>query len=430
MKIAITTLGTRGDLQPFIPLALGLQQAGYEVVVISSKNEQAFTEGFGLPYRALNVDIQQIMEDQEVQKMTKGDNPIAFFRSHLNGSKKLKQSMIAVQHEIWEACADADALVYHPGLPNGYYIAQQMGIPCIMASPFPVTKTNQYPAILFYKGPRFGKWYNLLTHTIFEKIFWLISKSAVKIFWKSKGLSRLVKSTPPSQLQYTSGMPIVYGYSEHLFTRDPHWNANVTVTGYWTSADEHNWIPPTELVDFIQAASPPIYIGFGSIKDTATYNETIQLVLHALELTQQRAVIALGWNTLMSNIKLPKSVFLLQNAPHTWLFPQMAVVVHHGGAGITAVGLIAGKPTIIIPHSADQPAWGKRVMELGVGPNPIPRKKLTAAKLASAIQATLAPQMITKATELGNKLRLEKGVENAVSVIQAYLNSDHFNPKK
>ena len=112
MKIAIVTLGTRGDLQPFVALCLGLQKAGYDVLLISSKNEMEFVRGFGLPYHALNVDVQQAMENQAVQQMEKGNNP----------------------------------------------------------------------SILFYKGPRLGKIYNLLTHFIFENAFWQLSRSSANAF--------------------------------------------------------------------------------------------------------------------------------------------------------------------------------------------------------------------------------------------------------
>lgn len=421
MKIAITALGTRGDLQPFIALGLGLQQAGYDVLLISSKNEQAFAESFGLRYHALDVDIQQMMESDDAQAMTKADNPIAFVTTHLNSSRNLQQTMIAVQEEVWQACQGADAIVYHPGMSNGFFMAQQLGIPCIMASPFPVTPTDDYPAILFYDGVRLGKLYNRLTHFIFEKVFWALSKSAVKAFWQRHSKPDIVTSSPPTRLQVLSGMPVVYGYSEHLFHRPRAWQPNIHITGSWTIQHEPAWTPPDDLQRFIHAGQPPVYIGFGSIKSPSTFKATVDIVLEALALSQQRGIVALGWNRLTSKVSLPDTVFLLESAPHTWLFPQMAAVVHHGGAGTTAAGLRAGKPTVIIPHTADQPAWGRRVYELGVGSKPIPRKKLNAENLTEAIQAALAPAVVAEAEALGKKLRTENGTAVAVGIIDAFL---------
>lgn len=415
------TVGTRGDLQPYIALGLGLKNAGYDVLLISSKNEEAFATSFGIAYYALNVDIEKIMEGDDVQKMAKGDNPINFIISHLRGSATLKQTMVAVQEEVWEACRGVDAIIYHPGMPNGYFIANELTIPAIMASPFPVTPTKDYPSILFYDGPRLGKLYNRLTHFIFERAFWAISKAAVKEFWTRKSRPNVVTASPPTQLQVSSGMPVVYGYSAYLFHRPAEWPANVQVTGNWFIQDEPNWTPPNDLVGFINAGPPPVYIGFGSIKDVTTFKQTFDIVLEALELASQRAVVALGWNKLNWHDPFPDRVFLLESAPHSWLFPQMAVVVHHGGAGTTAAGLIAGKPTVIIPHSADQPAWGRRVYELGVGSKPIPRKKLSAHKLADAIQMALAPTVAIKAEELSRKMRTENGVDYAVKIIDRFL---------
>ena len=124
----------------------------------------------------------------------------------------------------------------------------------------------------------------------------------------------------------------------------------------------------------------------------------------------------------MQAVPVPESVFVLGSAPHDWLFPRMAAVVHHGGAGTTAEGLRAGVPTVIIPFAVDQPFWGKRVRDLGVGPAPIPRKRLTAEKLAHAIQtACVHPEMRQRAATLGHMIRAERGVDNAVEVIGQYL---------
>lgn len=421
MQIVVMTLGSRGDLQPFVALGLGLQNAGYDVLLVSAKNEAAFVAGFGLKFCPLDVNIQQLMEGPDVQAMTKGDNPIAFFKSHLKSAKSLKQTTVRVQAEVWQACQSADAIIYHPGMANGYFIACELGIPAIMASPFPVTATADYPAILFYNGPRLGRFYNLLTHFIFEKLFWQLSKPALQTFWEARLQPGVVTSTAATKLQETSGMPVLYGYSERLFKRSAEWSANIHVTGSWAVAAEPAWTAPAALLDFLRAGPAPVYVGFGSLRDVAGFEAALALIVAALQATNQRAVIALGWNKMPTQTALPTTVFLLDSAPHSWLFPQMVAVVHHGGAGTTAAGLRAGKPTVIIPHSADQPAWGRRVYELGVGAAPIPRKKLTADKLAAAIGFVLTPEIQANAAALGQKLRTENGVENAVRIVDDFL---------
>jgi len=430
MKIAITTVGTRGDLQPYVALGLGLQEAGYEVLLISAKNEENFARNYGLEFFALNVDIQKLMEGDEVQKMSKGNNPIKFIISHLKGSKKLKKLMVATQAEIWNGCQNADIIIFHPGMPLGFFIAKEFGKISVMANPFPIIATKDYPSILFYTGPRLGKTFNLITHFILEKLFWALSKPAIKKFWLNTVKSKMNFSISPIKQQINSGMPVINGYSEHLFHQPNDWSKNIHTTGSWIIEKEPNFTPPTDLVNFIGRGNPPIYIGFGSMKDMSAFKATFEIILRALEITNQRAVVGLGWSNLNYTEPIPENVFLVETVPHSWLFPQMSIVVHHGGAGTTSMGLTAGKPTIIIPHNADQPAWGQRVYELGVGSKPIKKTKLTADKLASAILYALKPEIVAKAEQLGQKLRKENGVKTAVKIIDDYFKTNQENRDK
>lgn len=115
-------------------------------------------------------------------------------------------------------------------------------------------------------------------------------------------------------------------------------------------------------------------------------------------------------------------MFVLERAPHGWLFPRMAAVVHHGGAGTTAAGLLAGRPTVVCPFFADQPFWGQRVRELGVGSAPIPQPRLTAAKLAAAIELVTTDAQIRQcAAALGERLRAEGGAAAAAATLEAYV---------
>ncbi len=169
--------------------------------------------------------------------------------------------------------------------------------------------------------------------------------------------------------------PVIYGFSPSVVQKPPDWGDHVEITGYWFLDRQPGWQPPADLADFLAAGAPPVYIGFGSMS-TRKPQETTELVLRALSRDRQRGLLLTGWGGL-SEIDLPDYVFKIEFAPHDWLFPQMAAVVHHGGAGTTAAGLRAGIPTIIVPHFIDQPFWGQRVADLGAGPQPIPRRQLT-----------------------------------------------------
>jgi UDP:flavonoid glycosyltransferase YjiC (YdhE family) len=196
----------------------------------------------------------------------------------------------------------------------------------------------------------------------------------------------------------------------------PDWNDNIHVTGYWFLDSAEDWTAPSALTDFLESGPPPVYIGFGSMGNRKPA-ETTDLVLDALRRIDQRAILLSGWGGLHET-DLPDSVFMIDSVPHSWLFSRVAAIVHHGGAGTTAAALRSGSPSVIVPFFGDQPFWGRRVAELGVGPSPIPRQKLTAERLARAIRQALTDnEMRQRAAQLGSRIRLEDGIARAAAVI-------------
>jgi sterol 3beta-glucosyltransferase len=178
--------------------------------------------------------------------------------------------------------------------------------------------------------------------------------------------------------------------------------------------------PEKALLEFLSNGPPPVYIGFGSMVDHER-EEITQIVNHALRETNQRGILLGGWSGLGSG-DLPDFILQIKEVPHDWLFPKMAAVVHHGGAGTTAAGLRAGVPSVIVPTFGDQFFWGWRVHELGVGPKPIPRNKLTVTNLTNAIQRSIYNDDIkNKASVIGQQIRAENGVERAVSMIEGFV---------
>jgi sterol 3beta-glucosyltransferase len=203
--------------------------------------------------------------------------------------------------------------------------------------------------------------------------------------------------------------------------RPADWDGSSIVTGYWFLDVPDSWQPDPALVEFINKGSPPVYIGFGSMSMFSGAGTT-DLVVEALKLAGQRAVLA-GAGRIAAE-KTRAGVFIVDAVPHEWLFPRMAAVVHHGGAGTTGASLRAGKPTVICPFVGDQPFWGRRVAALGAGPAPIPQGKLTAEKLADAIHSALTePRLRTRAASLGETIRVEDGVGRAVAVIEGRLSA-------
>lgn len=420
MKITILTSGTRGDLQPYLALGVGLKSAGHQVRMVGSLDFERFVKSYGLDFFPLHVNMADVMNSEGAQAVLEAGNPLKGLQLQQRISRPSSQ-LDTVQVDIWNACQDAEAIIYHPGLANVYYIARHLGIPCVMASPIPTSPTRVYPSLLFYKGPRLGKTYNLITHQLFEQVFWQMTSRSLKTFWRDLGKENVIPGLPPYRNQRNEGLLMLYGYSHHVLPRPNDWKANLNITGYWFLDAAPDWQPPADLVDFLRSGDPPVYIGFGSMGNKKRATESTKIALEALSISGRRGVLVSGWNSLSQDIKLPDTVFLIKDVPHGWLFPQMAAVVHHGGAGTTAAGLRAGVPSVIVPHGMDQPMWGQRVAELGVGAPPIPRKQLTAENLAGAIKIALQNEVVYRARELGEKISGENGVARAVELINQYL---------
>lgn len=177
-----------------------------------------------------------------------------------------------------------------------------------------------------------------------------------------------------------------------------------------------DWQPPAALEDFLETGPLPVYVGFGSMPSQRP-EDAAAMVVEALQRNGLRGVLYGGWGGLRPE-DLPEQIYVTGPVPHNWLFPRMAAIVHHGGAGTTAAGLWAGVPNIVTPFFGDQPFWGRQVHALGVGPQPIPRSKLTVDNLSEALHTvTTDTQLRERAAALGQRIRAEDGVARAVELI-------------
>ncbi|ANE47228.1 sterol 3-beta-glucosyltransferase [Paenibacillus swuensis] len=422
MLITMLTTGTRGDTQPYIALGLALQKRGHRVRIAASESFRDFVKHYGLEYAPIRGDITKIAQSELAQDAGKADNPLKFYKSLKKD--EFKRLFLDMQQDMYQACLGADAVVYHPGATLGYFAAQERHIPSILATPFPMTPTSAYPNLLFYNRPSFGKLYNKLTHRIFEMGFWMISGDHVKQFWKEQFGTAPRPFSSPFPRQRTATHPTLISLSPSVFPRPDDWSEHIHCDGYWFLEPDKSYSPPQELQDFLNAGKPPIYVGFGSISGQAQASETTAIVIEALKRNGQRGIIAKGWGGMERPDELDKDILFIDGAPHDWLFPRMAAVVHHGGAGTTAEGLRSGVPSLIIPFTNDQFAWGQRVHELGVGPKAIPRKQLTTENLTQAMKYTQINEVKAKAQVLGSRIRSERGAEASaqavIDCIEAY----------
>jgi UDP:flavonoid glycosyltransferase YjiC (YdhE family) len=309
----------------------------------------------------------------------------------------------------------------------GYHIAEKLAVPCFMAACVPLSPTSTFAFVKPQKVSKnpFAGTLNYASYLLVEFLFWQRYRETINRFRKETldlpplpfGGARF-RRKPPSNL---SPLPVLYGFSPSVIPKPIDWSDRLHVIGYWFLEQMKDYQPPKELVDFINDGSPPIYIGFGSMTPRNPERLT-QIVLEGLNRTNQRAILLSGWAGL-GKVDLPESVFLCDSVPHDWLFPRMAAVVHHGGASTTAEGLRAGVPSIVVPFFGDQPMWGQRVADLGVGPLPIPYKQLSVEGLAAAIQQAVSDEaMRSRAIVIAQRIREEDGVANAVEAFHRQIN--------
>jgi len=422
MKITILALGTRGDLQPYLSLGLGLRQAGHQVKLCSSDIFEDFARSRGLDFAAIGDSPKAILE-----KFTK--NPINSQRKqskllNLYLVKKfffwriLNSGLKKLMNDAWDCCQDAEVIIYSQLAFSGFNIAEKLNIPCLATYTNPLTPTHIYPHPL-YPNSNLGGIYNWFTYIFEEQFRWQIVRQKINLWREEKKLAPITFNGIFSQ-QRKQKIPVLHCYSPNVLAKPSDWSDFAHVTGYWFLDRSPEWQPSEELLNFLAAGAPPVYVGFGSMLDRNPKSLT-KLVLDALAASKQRGILLGGWGAL-SNSDLPDNVLKIDSIPHDWLFPKVAAVVHHGGAGTTAAGFRAGVPSIVVPFAADQPFWGRRVPELGVGTKPIPRKKLTVENLSTAINTVISDEtMKARCRSLGEKIRSENGVAQAVEIIDRYL---------
>ncbi len=419
MRVTLMTIGSRGDVQPYVALALALKAAGHTIRLATHREFEPMIRERGLDFAPLSGNPQELLATPDGQAwLESGSNPLQFMKL----MRRLGESFMydAVRDGL-SASGDADALIVSTiGLFVGQMLADKLGLPLIPTPLQPLQPNWSLPTSMFpplFGGTPLGPAYNRASYFLGRKGMWMLFGGATNHLRRDVlGL----KTSTSREWMLPPEQTVLYGFSQYVVPKPPQWGPHSHVCGYWFLDAPADFTPPPGLVDFLRAGPPPVYIGFGSMKNRDPEASTT-LVLDALRRTGQRGILLTGWGGL-SHVDLPETVFRLDAIPHDWLFPQMAAVVHHGGIGTTAAGLRAGVPSILTPFFADQPLWGSIVHRLGVGPKPIPNAKLSADKLARAIeQAVSDPGIRARAAALGVKIRSEDGTARAVEAFETAL---------
>ncbi len=410
MRIVIIAPGTRGDVQPYIALGKGLQSAGHTIRLVSHSNFESLVASYGLEFWSFGNDVKDAVENSDMQALTEKGNFLLLLAKMAKEAQR--EALRFAKGGLLAAQGMEIVLSGLGGLFIGIAIAEKLNIPLVQAYVVPFSPTREMSSVL---TPKLPPVLNRVSHQLTRQLMWQGFRSADTIARKKVLNIPAAPLLGPYDSKSIHNMPILYGFSPSVIPAPSDWNDQTHITGFWFVDEADDWQPPASLLDFLQAGPAPIYIGFGSMSSRAP-EQTADLIIQALKLTNQRAILLSGWGGLQK-ANIPDSIFMIDSIPHSWLFPCVSAVVHHGGASTTAAGLKAGIPSVVIPFFGDQPFWGQRVAELGVGSKPIPRKQLTAERLANAIQEVVTNEDIRqRAAKLGKQIQTENGIESAVKI--------------
>ncbi|ORX93206.1 hypothetical protein BCR34DRAFT_594746 [Clohesyomyces aquaticus] len=453
LNVVIHVVGSRGDVQPFVALGKVLVETyKHRVRLATHPTFKDFVTENGLEFFSIGGDPAELMafmvknpglmpgfdtlRSGDVGQRRRGIAEIlrGTWRSCIEtgdglGIDPLKQS-IEEWMEVENGCPEAlkkpfvaDAIIANPPSFGHIHCAEKLGIPLHMMFTMPWSPTQQFPHPLanIQSSNADPSITNFMSYTLVDMLTWQGLGDVINKFRKdSLGLDPISMIWAPGMLARMK-IPYTYCWSPALIPKPKDWGHHISIAGFYFLSLASNYTPAPDLKAFLDAGEHPVYIGFGSIV-VDDPNAMTKLIFEAVKKTGVRALVSKGWGGLGADeLGLPEGVFMLGNVPHDWLFKHVSAVVHHGGAGTTAAGIAAGRPTVVVPFFGDQPFWGAMTAKAGAGPHPIPYKELTGDKLAEAIQEALRPESLERAQELSEKIRQEQGGQNGAQYFHQML---------
>jgi UDP:flavonoid glycosyltransferase YjiC (YdhE family) len=444
MNIVIQIVGSRGDVQPFIALGKVLKQKyNHRVRIATHPTFRDFVTSNGLEFFSIGGDPAELMAF-----MVKNPGLMPGMDSLKSGDVgKRRKGIYEIVTGCWRSCIEAgdgtgvqisddsmdtrsydsrisnfdptqkpfvaDCIIANPPSFAHVHLAEKLGIPLHLMFTMPWSPTQQFPHPLanIVSSNADPNMANFVTYALVDMLTWQGLGDVINRF-RERSL-RL----EPISIMWAPGMasrlriPYTYCWSPALIPKPHDWGNYIDISGFYFLDQATNYCPDPELAAFLDAGPPPVYIGFGSIV-VDDPNAMTKMIFEAVKMVGTRALISKGWGGLGADeLGIPEGCYMLGNCPHDWLFKKVSCVVHHGGAGTTAAGIAAGRPTVVVPFFGDQPFWGAMCAKAGAGPMPIPYKNLTAEKLANQIKEALKPESLAKAKELSQQIATEKGTE-------------------
>lgn len=409
-RVVVLTGGTYGDVMPYVGLGVRLKDSGLRVSVAAAERFRDLVTDAGLDFRALaGFDPREAASSAagEAASRPGARGTMSLFRLAVDGLRAQVPSMkAAVEDADVVLCTYATVVLAVP-------IAEARGASCLVA-PLQIAEPSRELGSGFVGGRNLGPWLNKAVPTLMNRL-------GTRLFGGLVGQLRSGLGLPPQPGPgYRSEeLTVLHGVSPVVVPRPADWRDGVRLVGYWWPPRPPAWQPPAELVDFLAAGPPPVYIGFGSNTDQST-SGLGPILSEALRRARHRAIVHRGWADLDVT---GGDVLAVDDVPHDWLFPRMAAVVHHAGAGTAAAGLRAGVPAVPVPAVHDQPFWARRLVALGVAPRALRASRLRADRLTAALTAAVeVPGYRQAASAIADRLRQEDGaagVLDAISLVSA-----------
>ncbi len=410
MNITILTYGSRGDVQPFLPLSVKLISRGHSVTLAAPSRFKDLVEGYGIKFVPLLGD-----PAGPIQKIN--DAGLNIFKMMREGFVHALEIGGDVFQQSTEACEDADLIIHaFSHTVDGHTRARELNIPDVHVQTFPMyASTGDYPNVVL-PDLRFRA-LNYFTHNAAQRIIWWLSLLGFGQISRRAGLPKRKLYFPFDDDPLRLPTPILCAWSPSLLPPSKEWSANVHVTGYFFFDETEYYQPTPGLQNFFDAGEPPICVSFGSMVNRDA-EKIDSIIRDALAKTRNRGIILSGWGSAYKTSS--NDLLYLESAPHDWLLPRCSMLIHHGGAGTVAAALRAGIPQAIVPFMTDQPFWARRVHAVGAAPKPILVKDLSVELLIRAITEANGDVIHKHAQALSRVIKNEDGVMRAVELIESH----------
>ncbi|MEU9591468.1 glycosyltransferase [Streptomyces sp. NPDC048193] len=421
MRVTLTTLGSRGDTQPFVTLGNELKSRGHTVRIAAPSVYADVVHEAGLELIPLPGDPgeylpgrawKSLSEERLAARVGRTASAVRLSRA----LSVLPQHTLQDRHELLRllqsACEGAD-LVVNSVLTRPYHLLVEDPAPWAAVCLIPQSSTKVFPAFGAPSLP-LGPRYNRLTHLARRQWEWHCARGPVNEIRRNRGLRPLGPRSPLRAMGEKN--PILYPFSPSLVPPPADWPANCHMTGFW-HWDRMTWKPSADLRAFVEDGSPPVVFTMGSLWPLHRRYGVLRMAWEAVRKAGRRMIFVGSTH----GEELPPDVFHVDEVDHRWLFPRASCVIHHAGIGTVSQALRAGIPQMSVPALVDQPYFAQRLTELGVAPSPVPLAGLSASKFAASIDECFDnPELARRAVQVARGVSGEPGVVQAAEVLETW----------